>query len=95
MNDEDRNKCSLQKVEINGVEVYVLSQPRSYELPDALSPAEKEVLLRVLAGESNQEIATHRGSALQTVANQLYAAFKKLGINSRAELVAMLDEGRL
>lgn len=94
MSDDDRNKCSLQKVEINGVEVYVLSQPRRHVLPDSLSSAEKEVVLHVLAGESNQSIATHRGTALQTVANQLYAVFKKLGVNSRAELVAMLDEDR-
>jgi DNA-binding CsgD family transcriptional regulator len=54
----------------------------------SLTNAEHEVVLAVERGESNAEIARARGTSARTVANQLAKVFKKLGVSSRAELVA-------
>lgn len=43
-----------------------------------------------LSGLSNAEVAKKRGTAVRTVANQLQSLFRKLGVNSRAELSARL-----
>jgi len=56
------------------------------ELPAELSAAECEVVKAVLDGLSNAEIARRRGTALNTVANQLRSVFSKLAVRSRFEL---------
>jgi DNA-binding NarL/FixJ family response regulator len=58
-------------------------------LPEAkLTLAERDVLVGVLAGKSNSEIAAERRTRTRTVANQVASAFEKLGVSSRSELVA-------
>jgi DNA-binding CsgD family transcriptional regulator len=57
-------------------------------LPPDLTRAEREVVELVLRGYTDREVAAYRGTAARTVANQLRAVYGKLGINSRAELVA-------
>ncbi len=54
----------------------------------SLSPAEAAVVILAAAGLSNEAIARRRRSATRTVANQMGSAFRKLGIHSRAELIA-------
>src|SRR5258706_9791616 len=72
---------------LNGDEVLIVSFPLlPAPLPASLTPAERDVAFRALAGASNREIALGRGSAERTVANQLSSIFTKLGIGSRAEL---------
>jgi DNA-binding CsgD family transcriptional regulator len=56
--------------------------------PSELTRAEREVTRLVLEGRTNEQIATARGTAPSTVANQLQAIFEKLGINGRLELIA-------
>lgn len=51
-----------------------------------LTEAEIAVVHDVLAGLSNAEIGEKRGTALRTVANQVAAIFRKLGVSSRLEL---------
>jgi DNA-binding NarL/FixJ family response regulator len=63
----------------------------SFPLPDIdwqkeLTEAEIAVVHDVLAGLSNAEIGEKRGTALRTVANQVAAIFRKLGVSSRLEL---------
>lgn len=53
-----------------------------------LTTAESEVLDLVLEGRSNAEIASARGRSPRTVANQVAALFRKLGVRSRLELYA-------
>ncbi len=55
-----------------------------------LSPKECELALMVNEGKSNQEIADTLGRQLNTVKSELHSVFKKLGIPSRARLMAML-----
>ncbi len=55
-----------------------------------LTKAEREVALLVLRGLSNAAIAKQRRCAVRTVANQLQAIYRKLGVGSRAELGALV-----
>jgi DNA-binding CsgD family transcriptional regulator len=53
-----------------------------------LSPAERVLVRHVCAGRRNEEIARVLGKSLGTVKNQLSSAFRKLGVDSRARLIA-------
>jgi DNA-binding CsgD family transcriptional regulator len=53
-----------------------------------LTQAERDVIALIFAGCSNQEIGEARGTSARTVANQIQSIFRKLGVQSRAELVA-------
>lgn len=57
---------------------------------EALTPAERRVADAVLRGASNQEIAQATGRSVRTIANQLAAIYRKLGVGSRAGLAARL-----
>lgn len=65
-------------------------EPRSDagDLLAALTPHERQVAALAREGLSNGEIARRRGTAERTVANQLASIYRKLGISSRAELLA-------
>ncbi len=58
----------------------------------SLTPAEAAVVILAATGLSNELIARRRGSATRTVANQIGSAFRKLGIHSRAELIALFTQ---
>ena len=62
-------------------------------LPQAaqFSRAELEVLERVAQGASNREIAMARGVSYRTIANQLASMYRKLGVNTREELLFALQ----
>lgn len=76
-----------------GVEYLVLSYDvDAPSLPEMLTPAEQAVVRAILDGESNAAIARARGTSTRTVANQIAAIFDKIGVSSRAELVAVLRQ---
>lgn len=54
---------------------------------DVLSGAERAVLLKLLEGKTYVEIAECRGASKRTVANQLGAAFRKLGVSGYGEML--------
>jgi DNA-binding CsgD family transcriptional regulator len=57
--------------------------------PEAkLTESEREVCALVVDGCSNFEIARVRGTSPRTVANQIAAIYRKLGVGSRRELRA-------
>jgi DNA-binding NarL/FixJ family response regulator len=68
--------------------VVVSYQQSDLAAPASLTSTERVVFSALLAGQSNQQIATSRGRSLRTVANQVAAVFAKLGVRSRAELFA-------
>ena len=75
------------RIEIGEVHFAMLT----YVVSDAsrippLTDAEREVLHEIVDGRSNGEIATSRGTAPRTVANQVARIFQKLNVRSRAEL---------
>ncbi len=55
-----------------------------------LSDREQKLVRLVCDGQSNQEIAEALGRCVSTVKSELHAIFKKLGIPSRARLMALL-----
>lgn len=59
----------------------------------ALTTAERAVLAALLAGSTNSDIARRRACSERTVANQVQAIFRKLGVRSRSELAARLQRG--
>jgi len=79
------------RVRIDGEELAVFSFPLPPPaLPQSLTPAERDVAIAVLDGQSNAQIAAARGTAARTVANQVASLMEKLGVRSRSEAAAML-----
>ncbi len=58
----------------------------------AFTLADRELIRLVREGHSNQEIATATGRALGSVKNALHAIFEKVGIRSRAALIAKVGD---
>ncbi len=81
---------------IGSDEYILLSFPVGAEAPwldglDRLTASERDVVARVLRGQSNAAIASVRGTSPRTIANQLAAIYAKLGVRSRRELGAKRD----
>ena len=72
-----------------GMQVLSYALPE-WELPNCLSPAEREVVCGLLRGMTHRELATSRDVSERTIANQLASVFGKLGVQSRLELAARL-----
>jgi DNA-binding CsgD family transcriptional regulator len=67
----------------------------SYERPDSalastLSEAEREVVRLLVEGRTHTQIAQARITSPRTIANQLGASFRKLGVSGRTALIATL-----
>ncbi|HEY2267243.1 MAG TPA: response regulator transcription factor [Streptosporangiaceae bacterium] len=62
-------------------------EPEPPPLPDDLTPREAEVLTRIAAGLSNQEIATVLFVSEATVKTHINHLFTKTGLRDRAQLV--------
>lgn len=76
----------------DGEELLVLSWDASTARAlEGLSKTEREIARAVVNGVSTRHIALSRGTAERTVANQIAAVYRKLGVHSRAELVARLS----
>jgi DNA-binding NarL/FixJ family response regulator len=85
-------RAKLAELTISGEKLlfgaYPLVNRRQLE---KLTDAEREVVAHLVAGSTNGDIARRRGTSENTVANQVYAIFLKLGVHSRAELAARLQ----
>lgn len=82
---------TARRMTLLGDEHIVLSFPiETPEVPSTLTNAERAVALLVLEGSSDAQIAAARGVSKRTVANQIAAVFRKLGVRSRVELAARL-----
>ncbi len=66
---------------------YSLPRPASFA---ELTPSELDVVDRWLEGATMRAIAEARGAAERTVANQIASAYRKLGVSSRAALLALV-----
>jgi DNA-binding CsgD family transcriptional regulator len=76
---------------IGGEEILVLSVPLpKLQYPEGTTPAEQEIIDLLLQGRTAKEVAEERGVSLRTVTTQLGKIFRKAGVNSQAELVAMM-----
>jgi DNA-binding NarL/FixJ family response regulator len=65
-------------------------------LPDVgpLTRRQQEIVLAILDGASNREIATRLGVSEQTIKNQLTVIFHKTGTSSRLELALLAARTR-
>jgi DNA-binding CsgD family transcriptional regulator len=79
----------------NGTRLRVLPVPRAPAPPFAwrLTDAELDVLIRVAYGMTNAQIARTCGTAATTVAAQISAIMHKVGVSSRAKLLALFNAG--
>ena len=68
-------------------ELVVFSWDISEPPTSALTSAEREVLARIVRGESNQTIATARKTSVRTIANQVASLLRKTGAASRFDLI--------
>ncbi len=71
------------------IRVVSISRP-DLRLPATLSLAEATVLRSLLAGASYRQISSARDTSQRTVANQIAAAFRKLGVSGRRATIERL-----
>ena len=84
----DEGSMDVARFSHDGEDYVVVSWSSSTEGREqvaALTDAERAVARLVAAGRTNQEIAELRGTALRTVANQVAALLRKLGLPSRTQ----------
>jgi DNA-binding NarL/FixJ family response regulator len=82
---------SFYEARIAGLQLAII--PLESDLSDAesrLTKAQREVLELALQGLSDRAIARARGTSARTVANQLRAVFRALGVSNRLELAAKI-----
>lgn len=79
-----------------GVRYLVMISPRAdVELAWQLPPAEFEACELFLHGLSYRQIAKRRRTSVRTIANQLSAVFRRLGISGRLQLLARVASASL
>jgi len=86
-----RDASVLGALSILAGSVRAVSIPRpDVELSGTLTNAEFAVVCGLFEGRSYQDIARERGTSASTVANQIAAAFQRLGVSGRNALVHRL-----
>jgi DNA-binding NarL/FixJ family response regulator len=84
-------RARLQEIELAGERIAVGVQPLADEDRFvALTEAERRVAIALLRGATYTLIAAERGTAERTIANQAQNIYRKLRVNSRVELGAVL-----
>lgn len=78
--------------EVEGIRYLLVRLPRSNQLPTNLSPREQEIVRMVALGHPNKIIAAVLNISSWTVCTHLRRIFAKLGVTSRAAMVARLLE---
>lgn len=85
-----RNLAARQMV-VDGEELLVLEFPLPVARASSLlTQAEREVALAAANGKTTDEIAKQRRRSPRTIAHQLDAIYRKLGVKSRIELARAL-----
>lgn len=83
-------------VELNGSHyVLVRRADEALQTQPTLSPRESEIVRLIAKGLPNKAVATVLDISLWTVATYVRRLFAKLGVSSRAEMVARVLEGGL
>ena len=78
--------------EIDGFRYLIIRMPKPASVPVQLSPREREIVRLVALGHSNKIIADVLSISSWTVSTHLRRIFSKLGVGSRAAMVAHLAE---
>lgn len=56
-----------------------------------LTEREKEIVMMLAQGKSNPQIAKETVTSIQTVKNHIYHSYRKLGVHTRMQFLALLD----
>jgi DNA-binding NarL/FixJ family response regulator len=89
--DNQRGQWRLAELDSAGSRYQLLSAPVTEpNFARTLSPAVRAVVQMRIEGNSHAEIAARRRTSRRTVANQLAAAFQRLGVSGRSDLVELL-----
>jgi len=78
--------------EIDGFRYLLVRMPKIAQPPVQLSPREREIVRMVAEGQPNKIIADVLGISSWTVCTHLRRIFAKVGVSSRAAMVARLLE---
>jgi DNA-binding CsgD family transcriptional regulator len=89
----DRTEEILFDAEIDGTRYLLVRMPKSEKIH--LSPREHEIVRMVAEGHPNKVIADVLSISSWTVCTHLRRIFAKLGVGSRAAMVARLFDGRI
>lgn len=82
---------TARRIHVDAGQFLVMRYPTpSWLLPPHLTSAERSIVLDLIAGRSRQAIARARATSPRTVANQVAAIFRKLGVESRIGLLVAL-----
>ncbi|MFL6208285.1 MAG: response regulator transcription factor [Pyrinomonadaceae bacterium] len=94
---DEKEQAVLLDVEVDGVRcVLIRAQPHTQRAYTLLSPREHEIVRMVAEGYPNKTIAAVLEISAWTVNTHLRRIFAKLGVGSRAAMVArLLDEGAM
>lgn len=83
-------------IEVGGAQLRVVAMPRPDGALTPLLPAAQLAVARLLVeGASYEDIAARRRTSPRTVANQVAAAFRRLRVSGRSELLLRLFAGEL
>jgi len=82
----------LLDVDVDGERYLLIRMPAMNALRSQLSPREREVVRMVAQGHANKIIADVLGISTWTVCTHLRRIFAKLGVGSRAAMVAKILE---
>jgi DNA-binding CsgD family transcriptional regulator len=80
--------------EVDGTRYLFVRLPKPVQLPTRLSPREQEIVRLVALGHSNKIIAGVLNISSWTVCTHLRRIFAKLGVGSRAAMVALMPDIR-
>jgi DNA-binding NarL/FixJ family response regulator len=71
---------------------YRPTQPMRYQMirGDRLTPREREVIMLVGQGMTDQEVASHLCLSVRTVQNHLHRSYNKLRVNNRTAAVQVV-----
>lgn len=83
----------ISDVEVDGFRYLLVRLPRSNQASVTLSPREQEIVRMVAQGHPNKVIAAVLNISSWTVCTHLRRIFAKLGVGSRAAMVARLLHG--
>jgi DNA-binding CsgD family transcriptional regulator len=87
-----RDDAVMLDIEAHGVRCLLIAQGIEHERPPPLSPREQEIVRMVSQGYPNKTIAAVLDISTWTVATHLRRIFVKLGVRTRAAMVARAIE---
>lgn len=91
---ELRRQATLRCLEAGSTSRFIVTLPRPERTFRAgLNPAERDIVRLRVEGMSYDEMARHRKTSPRTIANQVGAVYRKLGVSGRLALLANIVKG--